>query len=225
MRIQRWLIILILIFCGSAGYISAQKVFMTGDSHVFAKVYPNTVEALLKENHPEMQFGWWAKNGICFYSFNSSPEYYDSIFAFAPDILVVHLGTNGAYAKNFTRKEFRKDMERFYAALLDRLPDVKVVFVTPFTNKKRQYRKKGKWRVNYKNGDAANEIMAFVEDHPGTFVIDNNSEAGMMFLKSKNLIRRDNVHLTEEGYKVLGNQVAGHLNEMADLWGCATEES
>lgn len=198
--------------------LEAQRVFMTGDSHVFAKTYPNKVEEIIRTQYPRVDFSWWAKNGICFYSFNSNPEYYDSIFAFRPDILIVHLGTNGAYANNFTRPAFRKEMENFYATLTDSLPDVKVVFVTPFTNKKRKYRKKGKWRTNYKNRDVANEIIAFVKDHPYTYVIDNNAEEGMNFLKNRSLIRPDNVHLTVAGYNKLGTEVGIEVLDISELW-------
>ena len=200
------------------GNLMAQKVFMTGDSHVFAKIYPTEVEQILRSRHHNMEFDWWAKNGICFYSFNSTPEYYDSIFAFKPDILIVHLGTNGAYDNTFTRPKFRAEMENFYSTLTESLPEVKVVFVTPFTNKKRKYRKKGKWFVNHKNRDVADEIIAFTEAHPDTYVIDNNAEVGMKFLKSKGLIRPDNVHLTEAGYKELGQMVGTQVLEISPLW-------
>lgn len=202
----------------SAFNIEAQRVFMTGDSHVFAKIYPQKVEEILRQSHPDMEFSQWAKNGICFYSFNSNPEYFDSIFAFRPDILLVHLGTNGAYDNAFTRPKFRHEMEIFFATLTDSLPDVKVVFVTPFTNKKRRNKKKGRWHVNNKNRDVADEIIAFVADHPDTFVIDNNAEAGMSFLKTPSLIRPDNVHLTEAGYNRLGEQVAPKILEIEELW-------
>lgn len=208
--------LLVLIFCGLK--MNSQKVFMTGDSHVFAKTYPQKIEDMLRSSHPEMEFSWWAKNGICFYSFNNTPEYYDSIFAFQPEILIVHLGTNGAYDNNFTRKAFREEMEKFYSTLTDTLPEIKVVFVTPFTNKKRKYRKKGKWRVNYKNREVADEIRLFTEDHPSTFVIDNNAEVGLSFLKNRTLIRPDNVHLTEAGYQKLGEQVGSELLEIQNLW-------
>ena len=198
--------------------INAQKIFMTGDSHVFSKIYPAKVEETLRTQHPDIEFSWWAKNGICFHSFNSSPEYFDSIVNFGPEILLVHLGTNGAYNNNFSRKSFRLEMENFYSTLKDTLPEIKVVFVTPFTNKRRKYRKKGKWRINYKNRDAAEEIIDFVENHPNTFVIDNNAEAGMSFLNSRSLIRYDNVHLTEAGYKVLGEQVGKNVLALENLW-------
>lgn len=213
-KILSAIIVALSLFQGSM----AQKVFMTGDSHVYAKVYPETIEQLLSTAHPGMQFGWWAKNGICFYSFNSNPEYFDSIFKFKPDILIVHLGTNGAYANNFTRRDFRKEMEIFYSTVTDSLPDVKVVFVTPFTNKKRKNKKKGRWHVNNKNRDVADEIIAFTNDHSNTFVIDNNAEVGMKFLKSPALIRPDNVHLTEEGYRELGNMVSKEILALDSLW-------
>lgn len=191
---------------------------MTGDSHVFAKIYPQKTEEIIRSQHKDINFSYWAKNGICFYSFNSNPEYFDSIFAFQPDILIVHLGTNGAYDNAFTRQSFRKEMETFYSTLTDSCHDVKVVFVTPFTNKKRKYRKKGKWFINHKNRDVADEIVSFVTDHPNTFVVDNNAENGMMFLQKRGLIRPDNVHLTEAGYNILGEQVGNHILEIEELW-------
>ena len=208
---------LVLVLTYVAG-VNAQKIFMTGDSHVFAKIYPQTTEEVLRTQYPDMEFSYWAKNGICFYSFNTIPEYYDSIFAFQPEILIVHLGTNGAYDNNFSRQAFRQEMEKFYDTLTQNVPDVKVVFVTPFTNKKRKNRKKGRWHVNHKNRDVADEIIEFVKVHPNTFVIDNNAEAGMMFLKSPGLIRPDNVHLTEEGYTLLGKTIGNEILEIEELW-------
>lgn len=191
---------------------------MTGDSHVFAKIYPSKIEEIIREKYPDAEFGYWAKNGICFYSFNNTPEYFDSIFQFKPEILIVHLGTNGAYDNAFTKEAFRGEMEKFYSTLTDTLPDVKVVFVTPFTNKKRKYRKKGKWRVNNVNRLASDVIVEFANDHEGTYAIDNNLEAGMMYLNNRGLIRPDNVHLTETGYKKLGEQVGKRLMEFEGLW-------
>lgn len=209
---------IILIFAACIISARAQRVFMTGDSHVNSKIYPHKVEEMLRTQHPDIDFSWWAKNGICFYSFGFNQEYYDSIFAFRPDILIVHLGTNGAYDTNFTRASFRKEIKAFYETITDSLPDAKVVFVTPFTNKRRKYKKKGRWAINYKNRDVADEIIEFVNNHPETFVIDNNAEAGMSFLKNRKLIRRDNVHLTEAGYNLLGEEVGKDILELKPLW-------
>ena len=224
-RILIHIISLVVISIAASMDLSAQKVFMTGDSHVNSKIYPNKVEEIILSQRPDMEFGWWAKNGICFHHFNISPEYFDSIFAFRPEILLVHLGTNGAYDNAFSRLKFREEMETFYGLLTDTLPEVKVVFVTPFTNKKRKFRKKGKLRVNYKNREAADEIIAFTKNHPNTFVIDNNAEVGMRYLKSPSLIRHDYVHLTEAGYKDLGTLVGNGLLEIKELWGDTPEDT
>lgn len=216
---------LVALFLSLSVFLSVypKKVFMIGDSHVFGKVYPNTTSEVLKKAHPETEFSYWGKNGICFYSLNSNPEYLDSLYSFSPDIVIIHLGTNGAYASNFTRKAFRNEMETFFATFRDSLPDCQVVFVTPFTNKRRKYKKKGRWHINNRNRDAADEIIEFVGAHPNTFVVDNNAEVGMKFLQSRNLIRRDNVHLTPEGYVQLGTMVANEILQIPELW--SREES
>lgn len=217
LRILQYLSAILLLVISTPGSM-AQRVFMTGDSHVFSKIYPAKVEATIKSEHPDVDFSWWAKNGICFYTFNTTPEYFEKIFEFKPDILIVHLGTNGAYANNFTRKEFRKEIEKFHATVADSLPGVNVVYVTPFTNIKRKKRKKGKGYVNYHNREASDEIVEFAEGMPGAFVIDNNEEAGMTFLKSKQLIRPDQIHLTALGYERLGTQVGERLLDIDELW-------
>lgn len=218
-------LVAVLLALGGSLNLSAQKVFMTGDSHVFSKIYPEVVEEVLRSRHPDMEFSWWAKNGICFHHFNSNPEYFDSIFAFGPDILLVHLGTNGAYTNSFSRPKFRKEVENFYATIKGALPGVKVVFITPFTNKIKRFRNKGKWRVNLKNREVSDEIIRFADGHQDTFVIDNNAEVGMKFLKSPRLIRHDNVHLTEAGYHELGTMVGKEILEIPDLWSSSQSPS
>lgn len=198
---------------------------MIGDSHVFGKFYPKTTEEVIKKSQPSTDFSYWGKNGICFYSLNSHPEYLDSLYAFVPDIVIIHLGTNGAYASNFTRKAFRKEIETFFESFRDSLPDCKVVFVTPFTNKRRKYKKRGRWLINNRNRDAADELIEFVNSHPNTYIVDNNAEVGMKFIRSRNLIRRDNVHLTPEGYCELGTMVANDILAIPDLWQDSSETS
>lgn len=198
--------------------LSAQRVFMFGDSHVCGKKYPEQTSKVLKDTFPAIEFSFWGKNGICFHSVNKNPQYLDSLFSFNPDIAIIHLGTNGAYENNFSGKAFREEMESFISLFRERMPECKIVFITPFTNKKRRYRKKGNWFVNKNNRKAADEIVEFVKTHHDTFVIDNNEEVGNLFINSKTLIRPDNVHLTEKGYRLLGTQVGESIVAINDLW-------
>lgn len=191
---------------------------MLGDSHVCGKIYPRATERVIKERYPETEFSFWGKNGICFHSVNSHPEYLDTLFNFKPEIMIVHLGTNGAYTTRFSGEAFRTEIETFYQYLKANIPDCKIIFVTPFTNMLRKYRKRGKRYVNKNNRAASDEILAFAKECQDTYVIDNNADADLYFLETRGLIRPDKVHLTEAGYLILGSQVGEAVLAINDLW-------
>lgn len=211
---------------------------MTGDSHVSGKIYPREVGRILEEAKPSVIFNTWGKGGAGFYTFNDTPAYMDSIYNADPDILIVHLGTNDSYARSFNEERFVNNMTTFYNNVHSRLPNCKIVFVSPFYNKNRQKgtttnytvkNKKGKsvqkskkipgaWQVNHNTRLCSDAILNFVKDHPNTFIVDNNAEHGMEFLEGDNLIREDYVHLTIAGYELLGQQVAESLLNIPELW-------
>ena len=231
------LVLSVLSFISFGAY--SQKIFMTGDSHVSIKVYPREVGRLLEESKPEANFSFWGKGGAGFYSFNDNRAYMDSIFNAQPDVLVVHLGTNGSYAVKFDPEKCHNDISTFHSAIREQLPDCKIVYVTPFYNKNRQKigtktvggKKKGKkkskpktvpvygpWNVNHKTRECSDVILTFAESQPDTYVIDNNADAGTIFLDEPGLIRSEYVHLTDDGYKLLARQVTDKLLEINELW-------
>ena len=205
--------------------VQAQKVFITGDSHVSGKVYPREVKRIIEESKPTAQVSFWGKGGAGFYTFNDTPEYMDSIFNAAPDILIVHLGTNGCYNVPLDAEKTLHDIEIFYSAVREKLPVCKIVFVTPFYNKNRDVistngdeKIYGPWKVNEKTRGVSDIIVNFTSGKSNTFVIDNNADAGTVFVDGPGLIREDNVHLTAEGYTLLGQQVAQRVLEIPELW-------
>ena len=113
----------------------AQRVFMTGDSHVNSKIYPNTVEQILREEMPDLEFAYNCKVGAGFYTFNKSEELMKPIMDFAPEVLVVHLGTNDSYMKNFDPQRFLRTVTTFYDNIKAACPECRLVFVSPFYNK------------------------------------------------------------------------------------------
>lgn len=204
---------------GSSLFCFSQKVFMLGDSHVFAKIYPEKTAEIISRAVPESEFAYWGKNGAEFSTYNKNPDYLASLYEFRPDILIVHLGTNDSYGRHFNQEYFIDTMQVFYTAVKDSLPDCKMAFVTPFINKRREGRKKGRWLINDKTRQCSRAIEKFVEEHPDAYIIDNNAEAEMNFLSNRTLIRPDNVHLTEAGYAVLAGQVGESLLKIDELWG------
>ncbi|MDE6536153.1 MAG: hypothetical protein K2K82_09135 [Muribaculaceae bacterium] len=208
----------------------AETIMMVGDSHVAGKTYPRTVESLLTDHVKDCHFTFFGINGASFPTF-CKPENLDTIFSIRPDILIVHLGTNDCYARKFNPDVFRQNMTRFYNAVHDSLPEVKMVFVTPFFNKhKHTIRSKNKkrrtvWELNNNNATCADEIVKFHEKHPeDTRVINHNAAHGMDFLNNGLINARDNVHLTVPGYVMLGTQVAEEFLTLPDLFSSQAEK-
>lgn len=200
-----------------------QRVFMTGDSHVSGKIYPEEVGKILQSNIDSLEYSFWGKAGAGFYSFNDNPEYMDTIFNYSPDILIVHLGTNGSYNAKYTDEKMIADMETFQSLIRERLPEVKIVYVTPFDNKKKsktgKKKKSTSWIVNPNTKKCSEAINAFSNSHSNTYVIDNNGQYGMTFINGgSELIRNDYVHLTIKGYELLGEQVGNALLEIPGLF-------
>lgn len=203
----------------------AQKVFMTGDSHVSGKVYPEEVKKIIEKAKPTASFSYWGKGGAGFYTFNDTPSFMETIYKASPDVLVVHLGTNGCYNLPLDTTKYQTDIATFYTNVREKLPECKIVFVTPFYNRNRDVvstsgkeKKYGPWKINEKTRGVADIIIEFAKDKPNTYVVDNNADAGSVFFEKPGLIRQDNIHLTVQGYELLGEQVAGRLLEIDELW-------
>lgn len=208
----------------------AETIMMVGDSHVAGKTYPRTVESVISPQIDTCQFSFFGINGASFPTF-CKPENLDTIFAIHPDILIVHLGTNDSYSRKFNPEVMRQNMTRFYGLVHDSLPEVKMVFVTPFVNKfKRTIRSKNKkrrmvWEVNDNTCTCADVIEKFCDEHPDdTRVINHNASHGREFLTNGLINPRDFVHLTAQGYALLGTQVAEEFLNLPDLFSSKAEK-
>lgn len=209
LRGMAWIVILILSIP-----MAAQKIYMVGDSHVGSKIYPKNIESTIKTKYPNAQLSYSYKNGLRFSTFESTSDIVRALVGFKPDIVVTNLGTNEAYTNRFSASKLKKGMESFYAFLKKKLPDVKLVLVTPYTNK---LKLNGKFETNNNNRLAADEIIKFAKDHPDVYVVDANMEFGTKFIDSPKLIR-DNVHLKVPGYEMLGKKVGEEMLAIPALW-------
>ena len=204
-----------LLFVCSVAQAFALNVFMAGDSHVCSKIYPKGVGRILREKNPDVDFSFYGKIGAGFYTYNESPAAMEEIFKAAPDVLIVHLGTNDSFTPRFDKAKFKSDLSAFYKAVKGRLPECRVVFVTPFFNKLKARKK----AVNRSTRLCADAMLEFARDKEGVYVVDHNAAHGMHFLKNVGrLMRRDCVHLTEQGYEVLASQVGAAIAGIEGIW-------
>lgn len=192
-----------------------ESVLMVGDSHVAGNIYPQVVDSIISAWHPGVDFHHFGIVGAAFTTFNRE-ENMERVLAFRPDVMIVHLGTNDSYGRTFNPEVFSFNMLRFYETVQAELPGCKMVFVSPFYNKRKQYgarkrkRRAYTWKLNDNTRVCADAIEDFCRSHANAFSIDNNASHGMDFI-NEGLIRRDNVHLTRAGYETLGRQVGSEL--------------
>lgn len=193
--------------------LPAFNIFMTGDSHICSKIYPETVGDILVEADPEINFSYWGKVGARFDTFNDNPDFMEKIYEAEPDILIVNLGGNDSYSKEFNKERFLKYLTTFYNNVLDHFPNCKIVFVTPCYN---FFKDK---TLNENPRLCADAYLEFEETHPNVYVIDHNATHGMYFIDGgEELIRSDGVHYTAKGYEEMGEQIGSALLEIEDLW-------
>lgn len=192
------------------------KIFMIGDSHVSIKKYPERLAETLNKDMPEEEFEYFGIGGAGFYTFIDSEANMRRIFNAKPDILLVHLGTNDSYSRTFKDEFFQNNLRKFYERVHKELPDCIFVFVTPFYNKNKE-KGTGRWQLNKNTRLCADRFLEFAAKHENIHVIDNNAEHGMDFI-DKGLIRSDFVHLTDEGYRTLADQVLESFYNIAELW-------
>lgn len=193
----------------------SQNIYMIGDSHVGSKLYPKKIEEVIAKKYPDIKFGYTWKNGLRFSTYSTTSDIVRAVKNFKPDILIVNLGTNEAYTDRFSATKLQKGIEAFYTAVKAKFPDIKIVFITPYTNK---LKLKDSVKVNETNRAAADEIVKFVKSHPeDTYVVDVNKIVGTKYIDSPKLIR-DGVHLTVEGYKDLGQIVGQSMLELDGLF-------
>lgn len=192
---------------------SSFSIYMTGDSHVCSKIYPEMVGDILMDADPEITFDYWGKIGASVHTFNTSPGFMERIYDADPDLLVVHLGTNDSYSHHFSEENFERNLEKFYSNVSSHCPDCVIVFVTPFFNKLKD------GSVNHSTRLCSDVYLDFARHHKNVYVFDDNAKFGMHFINGgSRLIRNDGVHLTVEGYQELGEQVGQGLIDIQDLW-------
>lgn len=211
-----WIVILALMSVSCSTQAQMNRIFMTGDSHVAGKIYPEKVREILLQRDPEIEFSFFGKNGAGFYTYNETPEFMDTMFSFEPEILIVHLGTNDSYSKVFYEDKFLSDVDTFYKNIRKKLPSARIVFITPFENMLKE--KNGKRSYNDNTRLCADVLIKFSNDKPDVFVVDNNMTAGKGYVDNPKYIRPDMVHLTVEGYEDLGQSVASALLSIPELW-------
>ena len=210
------------------------KIMHIGDSHINRGYTSAPIrEALLNRYGNNINFSFEGINGATYSSW-LQPQNIELIKNEAPDMLIISLGTNDSYTRNFSSEKLRASMEAFTMKIKEILPNTKIILTTPpacylrdtrsqivgYTKVRRRHKRKPIYSTttvfafNNNTRVAVNTIKYFGQANAMP-VIDLHASIGTKsqaeeWLK-KGLMASDHVHFTELGYAKHGEVIASAL--------------
>lgn len=209
------------------------RVMQIGDSHIAGRILPNTIGNRLKEYFGRVKFTSLCKNGVQINWF-LSPERYEQIQEFNPDLLIVSVGTNEAHS-NFYPEKYQRLMGNLVHIVDSVCPGTTVMFTTTPGSHLRNYASRtvtvGKGRKaktktvrslvsitpNAVNDSVTNCQINFcnIDKHAywDLYNISGGITEACHNWKSSKLMRDDALHFGKEGYELQGNLFSDALIE------------
>ena len=146
-------------------------------------------------------------NGAMFYNYTDE-EYIQRLALLRPQLMIISLGTNETFGRNFTGIDFSVQVHRFLSLLKKVMPDVEIVLTTPpecyrrfYVNKKRVYKR----NVNTEKAAAALKQVAKEEGVVcwDLFAATGGANSCRKWF-TQDLLGRDRIHFTQRGYNDQG---------------------
>ena len=139
-----------------------------------------------------------------------------------PDLIVVSLGTNDSFGRNYNTKHVYDQIVAFVRSLQRANPGVPLLLTSPMEFYKRQYSKGRYVRVVNPNGARTAALIQRASAECGTAFWDFYRAAGGNGAngrwKKAGLVRADRIHLSEEGYtlqaRMLYNAFVDYYNRI-----------
>ena len=169
-----------------------------------------------KESKENVFFGFNLTNGqpgILYHSIGingamyenySDPEYLKKLAMLKPDLLIISLGTNETFGRNFKSAEFSDQVRRFLQLAKEQLPGVEIVLTTPPECYKRIWVEKKRNYVRNPNTLLAATSIAKIAKEEELSCWDlfetTGGKGSCVKWQQQRLMGRDRVHFNKEGY-------------------------
>jgi lysophospholipase L1-like esterase len=155
----------------------------------------------LENNRAGLQYSSVGVNGAEVGSFLRNPTLEANLKALKPDLVLISLGTNDAYGKNFKPDQFFQNYGAFLQHISRAVPKASLLLTAPGDNyRNRKY-------PNYGNGKATAKIFELAEQincSVWNFYKVMGGLKSVVKWQYSGLAAKDRVHLTPKGYKLQG---------------------
>lgn len=139
-------------------------------------------------------------NSACFLHWGRQTEIIRQSTALEPDLIILSMGANEAADNQFSEAVFYRSVDRFVRPLREANPAAAVVLTSPV-----QAFKRGEPNTNYEG--VARTLKRYAQEK-GVAFIDlyamGGGEGSAVHWADQNLLARDKIHYTEEGYNLQG---------------------
>jgi lysophospholipase L1-like esterase len=141
-------------------------------------------------------------NGASVPSFLRCDLFTEQLALLKPDLVILGLGINDAYGRKFSQAEFESNYGGLISDIRKAAPETAIIFTT--NNDSYLYR-----RYVNKNGEKVQQSMLKMAEQYKTGVWNMYEVMGglnsVVLWEKNNLVQRDKVHFTREGYLLLGD--------------------
>lgn len=160
-----------------------------------------TIYGLLLENgNPGIIYHTIGVNGAEFRHYSEALHFSEQTKALKPDLIIISLGTNEAFALNFNQDKFYADMQLLYSQLKKENPNAGFLFTIPACS----YRRK---KPNPRLALAGKTIIRFTTDNNICYwnlQAATGGDNSAVNWKKYRLLRPDGVHYNLAGYGLQG---------------------
>ncbi len=146
-------------------------------------------------------------NGSMFVNY-TDPDYMRQLALLAPSLLIVSLGTNETFGRNFSCAEFGGQIRAFLSLVKEYLPETAIMLTTPAECYKSTWVKRKRVYIRNANTELAAKTIAEVAQEEGIacwdlFAATGGKDSHKNWFKN-HLMGKDRIHFTREGYEMQG---------------------
>lgn len=156
---------------------------------------------LLENEQAGILFNMIGINGAEYRHYLKNPKFQTQVSSLQPDLFIISLGTNEAYAPHFSSVDFYKQVDSLVSILKAKNPNVVFILTTPGDSNK---------RVKYKNPNnakAGKTLIEYCQTHGMVYWNWYQIMGGYGVINkwsAKGLTSKDKLHLSRKGYEVQG---------------------
>ncbi len=170
----------------------------------FTQIYGMSLE----NGKPGILYHTIGVNGATFQNYNSAEYFVEQLARLEPDLIIISLGTNDAYIKNFHTQELYDNIDEFISTLRNEIPEASFLLTTPANS----YKKRKKENPNVKTAATIIKQYCTANDVAYWDLYSIMGGNGSMLKWYKNgLAGKDKIHFTRTGYEIQGTLLSQAL--------------